>query len=118
MLTQKMIFTSQNDSMLTLGDASKFGVTLGDSGRLLSIVAGEILVGRTVGNVLEGALSRIYLREHTRQGVALHCIMGPNCKLIDFTVSGSKVRWSGDVVGLSIDLTLSVDSDASSLVWS
>lgn len=117
MLTQKIELSARQAEGITLGRVGEFSVQLSTSGHFMSIAAGDILLSRTVGNHVEGGLARIYLREHTADGMRLYCLLGADSALQEFSVNGHAAQWTGEVAGLSVALRLQVETESASLLW-
>ena len=117
MLTKKRQLCASPESTYRIGDLQQFSVGLSESGHVLSISAGDILISRTLGNPLEGGLGRIYLRVHRDESVELHRLLGSNAELRAFAVEGNTAQWRGDVAGLLVRLNLRVDATEKMLLW-
>jgi len=118
MLVQKLGISAGSKGGHTLGDVDTFAVHLNTLGHFMSISAVDVLLSRTVGHQLEGGLARMFLREHLAEGdIRLHYLLGPETELDEFSVGGNAAQWTGNVAGLSVQLTLQVESESAALLW-
>lgn len=118
MLAQQVDLSAQVDAGSVLGNSEQFAVQLSAEGHFMSIVAGDMLLSRTLGSQLEGGLARMFLREHSTDGIRLHCLQGAQSALQDFSLNDDSAQWSGELAGLSVVLRLEVDAESASLLWS
>jgi cellobiose phosphorylase len=117
MLSQQLKFSACAGSARALGVADQFCVQINENGQVLSLTAGDILLGRTLGNLLEGGLGRMFLRVHVGDSVELHTLQGALPELTSFASEGDLAQWAGTVAGCAVRLSLRLDAAARMLFW-